>query len=439
MTHSSSFTYDKNGHFDSVKELTEALDFHGGASPTIINRNSPQKSATSRSRSNSASESGAGSRPVSTEFEKSKPKFLKLSNLSRSKGKLDTTGNGDGTPFSSEISQMQGSDSEDSDDEEDNVNTAVHENLEQPIAMKQKIYQSQEREEYNDLTTGTHECDHELSENTISGRSITVLIYDEQRQEVITKNMNLTEMAHLIMNRISARMNNERQPSNLFSILLGLVVAIIPMACRLLYHSVHPGTTEHTYIRYDIQPEAHNFMGDHFCSADFFSKECLWWSSLATAWWTLLKEGSYNLAGMLSLYWRRLAGNSPFNFIGVLSCFLASWMSCSALILEFNLADWAYEGRLLGAKYFSALTSWRKAQRCSVPHFKLQKVEFIRFWLSLRSLLRRRSSGRAVDLVVSSSFILTLVSVVLMMYLQVRRSTLEESASPVESKYISTI
>lgn len=44
-----------------------------------------------------------------------------------------------------------------------------------------------------------------------------------------------------------------------------------------------------------------------------------------------------------------------------------------------------FERRYLYAKYFSWLTSSRKAQRAGLPYFRLHKVEAIKVWLSLRS------------------------------------------------------
>lgn len=40
------------------------------------------------------------------------------------------------------------------------------------------------------------------------------------------------------------------------------------------------------------------------------------------------------------------------------------------------------------AKFFSALTSTRRARRNQVPHFRLHKVKNIKAWLSLRSFLK---------------------------------------------------
>ncbi|CAF88623.1 unnamed protein product, partial [Tetraodon nigroviridis] len=64
--------------------------------------------------------------------------------------------------------------------------------------------------------------------------------------------------------------------------------------------------------------------------------------------------------------------------------------------------------RLLFAKYFSHITSARKAKKSEIPHFRLKKVKNIKMWLSLRSFLRRRGPQRSVDVIVSTVFLLAL-------------------------------
>ncbi|XP_017264388.1 putative homeodomain transcription factor 1 isoform X2 [Kryptolebias marmoratus] len=72
------------------------------------------------------------------------------------------------------------------------------------------------------------------------------------------------------------------------------------------------------------------------------------------------------------------------------------------------VAERTYKQRLLFAKYFSHLTSARKAKKSEVPHFRLKKVKNIKMWLSLRSFLRRRGPQRSVDVIVSTIFLLAL-------------------------------
>lgn len=53
-----------------------------------------------------------------------------------------------------------------------------------------------------------------------------------------------------------------------------------------------------------------------------------------------------------------------------------------------QLVSLSAQQRLLFAKYFSHLTSARKAKKSEIPHFRLKKVQNIKMWLSLRSFLR---------------------------------------------------
>eukprot|EP00111_Clytia_hemisphaerica_P004603 TCONS_00013212-protein len=65
------------------------------------------------------------------------------------------------------------------------------------------------------------------------------------------------------------------------------------------------------------------------------------------------------------------------------------------------------------AKFFSALTSTRRARRNQVPHFRLHKVKNIKAWLSLRSFLKKRGPQRSVDTIVSAAFILGILLLVI--------------------------
>ena len=49
------------------------------------------------------------------------------------------------------------------------------------------------------------------------------------------------------------------------------------------------------------------------------------------------------------------------------------------------MAEDAFRRRLLYAKYFSKLTSARRARIAKIPHFRLNRVDHIRVWLDLRS------------------------------------------------------
>lgn len=95
--------------------------------------------------------------------------------------------------------------------------------------------------------------------------------------------------------------------------------------------------------------------------------------------------------------------------------FLVNAIILERFIISFSFffmlsaAHKTFRQRLLFAKYFCHLTSSRRAKKSDIPHFRLDKVENVRLWLSLRSYLRRRGPQRSVDIIVSSAFFLSLV------------------------------
>ncbi|CAG7824974.1 unnamed protein product [Allacma fusca] len=73
------------------------------------------------------------------------------------------------------------------------------------------------------------------------------------------------------------------------------------------------------------------------------------------------------------------------------------------------VAEKTYKQRFLFAKLFSRITSFRKAGKSGIPHFRLNKVSNIKTWLSVRSYLQRRGPQRSVDIIVSATFIATFI------------------------------
>lgn len=74
-----------------------------------------------------------------------------------------------------------------------------------------------------------------------------------------------------------------------------------------------------------------------------------------------------------------------------------------------TVAERTFKQRFLYAKLFSHLTSSRRARKSKLPHFRLKSVRNIKTWLSVRSYLKRRGPQRSVDVIISSSFIVTLL------------------------------
>lgn len=73
------------------------------------------------------------------------------------------------------------------------------------------------------------------------------------------------------------------------------------------------------------------------------------------------------------------------------------------------VAERTFKQRFLYAKLFTHLTSFRRARKSELPHFRLHKVRNIKTWLSVRSYLKKRGPQRSVDVIVSASFIVMLL------------------------------
>lgn len=107
-------------------------------------------------------------------------------------------------------------------------------------------------------------------------------------------------------------------------------------------------------------------------------------------------------------------GYSVWSRIIVVISMLERFFLSFAFFFLLCVAEKSYRERCLYAKLFGWLTSSRKSRRAGLPHFRLHKVRNIKTWLSLRSLLKRRGPQRSVDMIVSSSFILNVILVILM-------------------------
>ncbi|XP_055995380.1 protein PHTF2-like isoform X2 [Ostrea edulis] len=124
----------------------------------------------------------------------------------------------------------------------------------------------------------------------------------------------------------------------------------------------------------------------------------------------------YNLIDLhafVDLLWSLNADSWRFNWVltnGILQRFC---LSCIFFFL-LSVADRTFKQRLLYAKHFCYLTSSRRARKFDMPHFRLNKVRNIKTWLSLRSYLKKRGPQRSVDVIVSSSFMTTIIILTLM-------------------------
>ncbi|CCI49665.1 unnamed protein product [Albugo candida] len=119
-------------------------------------------------------------------------------------------------------------------------------------------------------------------------------------------------------------------------------------------------------------------------------------------------------------------------FIAI-SCMLATYFMASIMFAALADAEVTYHRRFLCvlslcnhlcpqfmcsyAKCFTALTSARRSRLSNLPHFRLKNVVNIKAWIALRggrTWLKRQGRQRAADEIVSSSFLLNLVLLVVM-------------------------
>ena len=96
-----------------------------------------------------------------------------------------------------------------------------------------------------------------------------------------------------------------------------------------------------------------------------------------------------------------------FKILYVFNNFVLKFTITSTYAFMLCIALRAYNSRLMFSKYFSKITSARKAQRNNLPHFRLSKTKHIKIWLTLRSYLKKRGPQRSIDVIVSNCFMLT--------------------------------
>ncbi|VDI11351.1 Hypothetical predicted protein, partial [Mytilus galloprovincialis] len=123
---------------------------------------------------------------------------------------------------------------------------------------------------------------------------------------------------------------------------------------------------------------------------------------------------SLEIITFLSKVWCCLMHNSwRLNLIMMNGIIQRFWLS-SVFFFLLSVADRTFKQRLLYAKHFCYLTSSRRAKKFDMPHFRLNKVRNIKTWLSIRSYLKKRGPQRSVDVIVSASFLITIVLITLM-------------------------
>lgn len=82
-----------------------------------------------------------------------------------------------------------------------------------------------------------------------------------------------------------------------------------------------------------------------------------------------------------------------FGFVGrartlILIALFERCMLSTLFFFLLAVAERTFKQRFLYAKLFSHLTSFRRARKSELPHFRLNKVRNIKTWLSVRSYLK---------------------------------------------------
>lgn len=119
-------------------------------------------------------------------------------------------------------------------------------------------------------------------------------------------------------------------------------------------------------------------------------------------------------AHRLMLHIQELASGA--SFISM-SCMVSTYYLASIIFAALADAEVTYHRRFLYAKCFTALTSSRRSRLAKLPHFRLKNVVNIKAWISLRggrTWLKRQGRQRAADEIVSTSFLIILVLLVVM-------------------------
>lgn len=103
-----------------------------------------------------------------------------------------------------------------------------------------------------------------------------------------------------------------------------------------------------------------------------------------------------------------LGRGSKITTVIMINALVQRFVFSTLFFVMLRAAQQTYRRRFLYAKYFTHLTSGRRAKKSLIAHFRLNKVQHIRVWLALRSYLRRRGPQRSIDVIVSSAFLCSL-------------------------------
>ncbi|CAI5727514.1 unnamed protein product [Peronospora effusa] len=210
-------------------------------------------------------------------------------------------------------------------------------------------------------------------------RRVTVCVWEEGSP--VKRAMSITELRNTILAKVKA--TSIRMFYRKVAELSAIVLALVPVALRC-------ATKCQEFDCLDLTQEPLDML--------------MWISQLS-------KELSVD---RLWLHAQELAsGASVISF----SCMLSTYYLASIIFAAFADAEVTYHRRFLYAKCFTALTSSRRSRLANLPHFRLKNVMNIKAWISLRggrTWLKRQGRQRAADEIVSTSFLVILVLLVVM-------------------------
>ncbi|XP_055320501.1 protein phtf [Sitodiplosis mosellana] len=219
--------------------------------------------------------------------------------------------------------------------------------------------------EWNDYVTPTVI----LNSNCAIGDRINCTIWDGRELKKIE--MSVLEISSAIIKRVEAI--PETCDYVYIGLVFSLVLSLVPAFCRLCEAVIN--SSESNEINFLDMPAL------------------------------LLEKTSFSYEQTLRLAFGETTWQKTVLFIDFLLRFSLTFLFFFLLAV----AERTFKQRFLYAKLFSHLTSSRRARKSELPHFRLNKVRNIKTWLSVRSYLKRRGPQRSVEVIVSGSFILTLL------------------------------
>ncbi|XP_065090663.1 protein phtf isoform X3 [Ochlerotatus camptorhynchus] len=202
-----------------------------------------------------------------------------------------------------------------------------------------------------------------------SSDRVSCTIWDAR--EAKKAEMSVLDISSAIIERVEAM--PETCDYVYIGVVLSIILSLIPAFCRLCEATVDSSST--TEINFLDMPVL------------------------------LLEKASFSCIAILRFAFGESTWEKTVLFLGF------TLRICLTYLVFFLLAvaERTFKQRFLYAKLFSHLTSSRRAQKSSIPHFRLNKVRNIKTWLCVRSYLKRRGPQNSVDVIVSAAFLITLL------------------------------